>query len=66
MMSRMHIGMFIGLALFAWVVLLWVRGVQLSWEYLWPYGLVVINPCPHSRDFPSAGAGRGDFFTDGS
>ena len=41
MMSRLHIGMFIGLALFAWVVLLWVRGVQLSWEYLWPYGLVV-------------------------
>ena len=41
MMSRLHIGMFIGLALFAWVGLLWVRGVQLSWEYLWPYGLVV-------------------------
>ena len=41
MISRLHISMFIGLALFAWVGLLWVRGVQLSWEYLWPYGLVV-------------------------
>ena len=41
MLSRLQISMFIGLALFFWVGLLWVRGVPLSWEYLWPYGLVV-------------------------
>ena len=40
-MSRLHVGALIGLALLAWILVLWVRGNQLSWEYLWPYGLVV-------------------------
>ena len=45
MASRLHIGALIALALFAWIFILWVIGIQLSWEYLWPYGLVVSALC---------------------
>ena len=41
MMSRLHIGTFLALAVLAWVVLLFVRNIPFSWEFLWPYGLVV-------------------------
>ena len=41
MLSRLHIGTFLGLAVVAWAVVLWTRDIPLTWEYLWPYGLVV-------------------------
>lgn len=41
MTSRHHIGAFLGLAVIAWIILLWIRGTPIGWDHLWPYGLVV-------------------------
>ena len=41
MLSRLHIGTFLGLAVVAWAVVLWARDIPLMLEHLWPYGLVL-------------------------
>ena len=40
-LSRLHIGTFFGLAVIAWTVVLWARGIPLTWQYLWPFWLVL-------------------------
>ncbi len=40
-LTRQHIGALLGLAVLVWAVLLWVRGIPLTPEYLWPYGTVL-------------------------
>ena len=45
MASRLHIGTLIALALIVWIPVLWGLGIQLSWRYLLPYGLVVSILC---------------------
>jgi len=40
MNTRLYVGTFLGLSVGAWAALLWMRGVPISWDHFWPFGLV--------------------------
>lgn len=38
---RLYVTTLLGFAIATWAALLWIRGVPISWDLFWPFGLVV-------------------------